>query len=108
MLAKFGTTPYFNLHSLVTKILWEKTSFLGKIFALKIKKKKKRSYNLKLASTIFYQIFIFLPNDSPSKAMKCVFYFIQKAFFVLELLNFCNFFPSFLHFPDTKGHMEVE
>ena len=31
---------------------------------------------LKLVPTIFYQIFIFLPNDSPSKTMKSVFYFI--------------------------------
>ena len=31
---------------------------------------------LKLVSTIFYQIFIFSPNDSPSKAVKNVFYFI--------------------------------
>ena len=32
--------------------------------------------SLKLVSTIFYQIFIFSPNDSPSKTMKNVFYFI--------------------------------
>ena len=31
---------------------------------------------LKLVSTNFYQIFIFSPNDSPSKTMKSVFYFI--------------------------------
>ena len=31
---------------------------------------------LKLVSAIFYQIFIFSPNDSPSKTMKNVFYFI--------------------------------
>ena len=31
---------------------------------------------LKLASAIFYQIFIFSPNDNPSKTMKNVFYFI--------------------------------
>ena len=30
---------------------------------------------LKLVSTIFYQIFIFSPNDSPSKAVKSIFYF---------------------------------
>ena len=28
---------------------------------------------LKLASAIFYQFFIFSPNDSPSKAMKSIF-----------------------------------
>ena len=32
--------------------------------------------NLNLVSAIFYQIFIFSPNDSPSKTMKNVFYFI--------------------------------
>ena len=32
--------------------------------------------SLRLVSTIFYQIFIFSSNDSPSKTMKNVFYFI--------------------------------
>ena len=32
--------------------------------------------SLKLVSAIFYQIFIFSPNDNPSKTMKNVFYFI--------------------------------
>ena len=31
---------------------------------------------LKLASAVFYQIFIFSPNDSPLTIMKNVFYFI--------------------------------
>ena len=31
---------------------------------------------LKLVSAIFYQIFIFSPNDSPSKTEKNIFYFI--------------------------------
>ena len=31
---------------------------------------------LKLVSTIFYQICIFSPNDSPSTTMKNVFHFI--------------------------------
>ena len=31
---------------------------------------------LKLVSAIFYQLFIFSPNDSPSKTVKNVFYFI--------------------------------
>ena len=31
---------------------------------------------LKLMSAIFYHCFIFSPNDSPSKTMKSVFYFI--------------------------------
>ena len=65
-------------------------------------------YSLKLVSTIFYQIFIFPPNDSPLKTIKNVFYFIEKAIFVSRYLNFCDFFPSFPHFPDSKGQMEVE
>ena len=32
--------------------------------------------NSQLVSAIFYQIFIFSPNDSPSKIMKNLFYFI--------------------------------
>ena len=35
-----------------------------------------RAFNLKLLSAIFYQIFIFSTNDSPSETMKNVFYFI--------------------------------
>ena len=31
---------------------------------------------LKLVSAIFYQIFIFSPNDSPLKTVKNIFYFI--------------------------------
>ena len=51
----------------------------------------------------FYQIFVFPPNDSPSKTIKSVFYFIKKALFVFKYSKFCNFFPSFPHFPDTNG-----
>ena len=43
---------------------------------------------LKPGSTIFYQIFIFSPNDSHSKTIKNVFYFIEKALFVLETFIF--------------------
>ena len=34
------------------------------------------SFCLKLVSAIFYKFFIFSANDSPSKAVKNVFYFI--------------------------------
>ena len=34
-----------------------------------------------------HQIFIFSPNDSPSKTMKNAFYFIKKALFVLEIIS---------------------
>ena len=43
----------------------------------------------------FYQIFIFSPNDSPSKTMKNAFYFILFYFiFVLEIFRFSYFHPS--------------
>ena len=51
-------------------------------------KNKWGSTNLKLASAIFYDIFIFSPNDCPSKTLKNVFYFIEKALFVLEIFRF--------------------
>ena len=41
--------------------------------------------SLKLVSADFYQIFVFPENDSPSKTMKSVLYFIKKALFVLEI-----------------------
>ena len=44
--------------------------------------------NLKLASAIFYQFFIFPPNDAPLNTMKNAFYFIEKAHLVLEIFNF--------------------
>ena len=63
---------------------------------------------LKLVSVIFYQIFIFLPNDSPSKTVKNVFCFIKKVFLFSRDLNFCAFLPSFQHFRGLKGQMEKE
>ena len=46
---------------------------------------------LKLVSAIFLSSFHFTPNDSPLKIMKNVFYFIQKAPFVLEIFKFLYF-----------------
>ena len=43
----------------------------------------------------FYQIFIFSPNDSPSKTMKNAFYFILKVLFVLKIFKFLYFSFSF-------------
>ena len=45
-------------------------------------------FYLKHVSAIFYQFFIFSSNDSPSKTITNVFYFIEKALFVLEIFNF--------------------
>ena len=39
-------------------------------------------------SASFCQIFIFSPNGSTSKAIKNIFYFIEKALFILKLLIF--------------------
>ena len=61
---------------------------------------------LKLVSAIFYQVFIFSPNDSPLKTMKNVFYFISKALFVLEIFRFLHFFPflsTLSRFKRTNG-----
>ena len=44
--------------------------------------------DLKLVFVIFYQIFIFSPNDRPFKTKKNVVYFIEKALFILEIFNF--------------------
>ena len=45
--------------------------------ALNLAYNKKKLYKtLKLVSPIFYQIFIFLSNDGPLKAIKNVFHFI--------------------------------
>ena len=44
--------------------------------------------SLKLVSAIFYQIFVFSPNDSTLKTMENVFYFIEKALLVLKMFKF--------------------
>ena len=58
--------------------------------------KRVTKVTLKLVSAFFYRIFIFSPNDSASKTMKNVFYFIEKALFVLKIFQFSYFsLPSF-------------
>ena len=59
--------------------------------------------NLKFVSTIFYQFFIFSPNDSPLKTTKYVFYFIWKALFVLIFLWFFPFLSTLPKFKKTNG-----
>ena len=51
---------------------------IADIYMSKVNNKdtRKTPLALKLVSAIFYQIFIFSPNDSPSKTTKNVFYFI--------------------------------
>ena len=60
----------------------------------KFKQRPQIFVKLKLVSAIFYQFFIFSSNNRPSKTMKNVFYFIQKALFVLEIFKFLYFCPS--------------
>ena len=53
------------------------TTLLRKDLCCKIN----QTVSLKLVSGIFYQFFIFLPNDSPLKTMKYVFLFHLKSSF---------------------------
>ena len=47
-------------------------------------------YGIKFKACIRYFLskFYFSPNDSPSKTMKNLFYFMEKALFVLEIFKF--------------------
>ena len=60
---------------------------------------------LNLVSTIFYQFLIFNQTISLQKLWKMFFISSKKLFLFLRYSNFCSFFPSFPHFPDTKGQM---
>ena len=46
----------------------------------------------------FLSNFYFSPNDSPSKTMKNVFYFIKKALFILKIFKFLYFCLSLFFF----------
>ena len=61
---------------------------------------------LKLVSAIFYQIFIFSPNDSPLKTIKCFLFHQKSSFRSRDMRIFVIF--SLPQFPDSKGQMEVE
>ena len=60
------------------------------------------------ASFSFSSQCLTLVSTRPSKTIKTVFYFIEKALFVLKIFNFLCFFPSIAHFQDMKVQMEVE
>ena len=53
---------------------------------------KKNKKILKLVSTIFYQIFIFSPNDGSSKTKKCFLFHLKSSFCSRDIQNFV-FFP---------------
>ena len=59
---------------------------------------------LKLVFAIFYQIFIFSPNHSPSKSMKNVFlYHLKGSFRSQDIQIFVVFFLPFHTFQIQKG-----
>ena len=55
-----------------------------------------------------YQIFIFHQIIALQKLRKVFFISSKKLFSFSRYSNFCNFFLSFSHFPDSKGQVEVE
>ena len=46
---------------------------------------------LKACVRYFLRNFYSSPNDRPSKTMKDVFYFVEKALFILEIFKFLYF-----------------
>ena len=48
----------------------------SKLETVKIASVKRSFYSFKACARYFHQIFIFSPNNSPSKTMKNAFYFI--------------------------------
>ena len=54
-------------------------------------------YYSKLVSTIFYQIFIFSPNDSPSQTVKSAFFFHLKSSFCFRDIQIFVIFPLPFH-----------
>ena len=54
------------------------------------------------------QIFIFSPNDSLEKLWNVFSISSKRLFLFSRYLNFCKLFPSFQHFLDAKGQVEVE
>ena len=63
---------------------------------------EKDFFKLKLVSPIFYEIFIFSSNDSPSKTMKNFFISSKKLFLFSRYSNFCNFSLPFHTFRIQK------
>ena len=77
------------------------------LFAKYFNKKDKTalitSISILLVSAILYQVFIFPPNDSPSKTIKNAFYFFLKALFVLEIFTSLYFFCFLSTLSRLKG-----
>ena len=56
-------------------------------------------------SAIFYQFFVFSSNEGYEKYF---LFHIKSSFLSRDIQFFCNFFPSFPLFPDSKRQIEVE
>ena len=58
---------------------------------------------------LFFIKFLFFHQMMALPKLWKVFFISSKKFFLFSRYSkFCNFLPSFPHFPDTKGRMEVE
>ena len=63
-------------------------------------------FYLKLVFAILCQIFIFFTKLIALQKLWKVFFISSKTVFSSSRCsNFCSFFPSFPHFPDSKWHM---
>ena len=88
---------HFKSKKTVSKTKW----FVRKFYiAISVKRILARTiflgsyvWYLKLVPAIFYQVFIFSSNDSPSETMKCAFYFTWKDIPSVVLLSFPLFLP---------------
>ena len=58
---------------------------------------------LKLVSTIFYQFFIFSPDDSPSKTEKCFLFHLKNSFLSRDIQFFVIFSLPFHAFQIQKN-----
>ena len=65
--------------------------------------------NLKACVHYFLSNFYFFHWMTALKKLWKMFIILSKKLFSYSRYSkFCNFFPSFAHFPDWKGQMEVE
>ena len=95
-------------HKLITTILRKtKNVILKKCFTEitrdSTKRNLKLSWNLKLVSAIFYQFFIFSPNDSPLETEKCFLFHLRSSFRSPDIQIFVIFFLPLHSFKIQKG-----
>ena len=61
-------------------------------------------YSFQAYVCYFFQIFIFSSNDSPSKIIKNIFYFMGKALFVLKIFKYFVIFSLLFHNFQIQKH----